>query len=222
MRNIIFDFNGTLYQDTPLHFEAWRQFLSARNIPLTEDGFYRYMCGPPNSDILRRFIDPNLDDGQVERLSEEKENIYRDIILGDPSLQRLAPGAEEMLDTLKGRGIPCAIATGADHINMDFYMKVLKIDRWFDYGRIACAHKGLPGKPDPAIYRLAMEKINASPAQTVVVEDAVAGIRAAAAAGVGRIIAIDTTLGRETLSRLPEVHEVIHDFYGFERYLDEL
>ena len=53
------------------------------------------------------------------------------------------------------------------------------------------------------------------------VEDSLTGIRAAEAAGVARIIAIDTTMGPEALSKLPCVNAIVHDFYGFDRFLDE-
>ena len=219
MRAFIFDFNGTLYQDTPMHKAAWREFLRQKGVPFTDEGFYKYMCGPPNSAILRRFIDANLTDEQVAALSEEKERIYRQIILDDPALQCLTPGADEMLDAMKARAIPHAIATGADRANMDFYMKVLGIGRWFDYDHIFCAHRGMPGKPDPTIYRLAMEKLGYDPAETVVVEDALAGIHSAVGAGVKTIVAIDTTLGAEAFADIPQVAAVIHDFREFERFI---
>lgn len=219
MKSCIFDFNGTLYQDTPMHKAAWKAFFQRMNVPFTDEGFYKYMCGPPNSDILRRFIDPKLTDAQVAALSEEKEHIYRRIILDDPVLQTLTPGAAEMLDYMKAEGIPHAIATGAEKGNMDFYMKVLGIGRWFDWDHISCAHRGLPGKPDPAIYRVTMEKLGYDPAETVVVEDALAGIRSAVGAGVKTVVAIDTTLGADAFADIPEVVAVIHDFHGFRAFV---
>lgn len=220
MTNFIFDFNGTLYQDTLMHLSAWRRFYERRGVPFTDDLFYRYMCGPPNSAILRRMIDPALTDGEIDALSEEKEELYRQVIRDDPSLWHLTPGAEAMLDRLKALGVPYAIATGAARPNIDFYMDVLKIDRWFDYGHIFYAEHRMPGKPDPAIYRLAMQQLGFHPEDTVVVEDALAGIQSAAGAGVRRIIAIDTTLGPEAFRDIPEVIAVIHDFHDFDRYID--
>ena len=198
MTSYIFDFNGTLYQDTPMHKSAWREYFRRMNVPFTDENFYKYMCGPPNSAILRQFIDPDLTDAQVAAMSEDKERIYREIILNDPALQVLTPGA--------------------DKANVDFYMDVLNIGRWFDYDHIFCAHRDIPGKPDPAIYRLTMQKLGYDPADTVVVEDALAGVRAAVGAGVGRIVAIDTTLGPAAFAGIPEVVAVIHDFQNFDRF----
>ena len=219
MKSVIFDFNGTLFQDTPLHIRAWGEFFRRHGVPYTEDLFYKYMCGPPNSAILRRMLDPGLTDAEAEALSEEKEGYYRRIVLSDPALRVLTPGAEALLDALTARGAPFAIATGSTRANVDFYMENLGIGRWFDDDHIFCAEGRLPGKPDPAIYRLAMQRLGYDPRQTLVVEDAVDGIASAAGAGVSTIIAIDTTLGPDAFRNDPRIAAVIHDFHGFERFL---
>ena len=59
MTSYLFDFNGTLYQDTPMHKSAWREYFRRMHAPFTDENFYKYMCGPPNSEILRRMIRPD-------------------------------------------------------------------------------------------------------------------------------------------------------------------
>ena len=220
MLNIIFDFNGTLFQDTEMHFRAWKGFMAARGIDLTDELFHRYMCGPPNDAILRHFLGAELSDPQIAALSEEKERVYRGIVLGDPALQRLTDGAPELLDALKAKGVPYAIATGSGRDNVDFYFEALDIGRWFDISRVFFAERRLPGKPDPAIYRLTMEKLGFAPEDTLVVEDALAGIQSAVGAGVRRVVAIDTTLGPEAFKGVPGVVAVIHDFRDFGSLID--
>lgn len=216
MRKYIFDFNGTLFQDTLMHRQAWRIFMARRGIDLKDDQFYRYMCGPPNDAILRRFLGDGLTREEIVRLAREKEELYRDIVRSDPALQALTPGAPELLDDLKARGVPFAIATGSSKDNVDFYMQTLRIDRWFDYDHIFYAEEKLPGKPDPAVYRLTMEKLGYAPGEVTVVEDALLGIQSAVGAGIGRIIAIDTTLGPDAFRDIPQVVSVIHDFHNFD------
>lgn len=220
MQSIIFDFNGTLFQDTFMHRRAWGKFFAGFGVEITDAQFYDSMCGPPNDAILRKFLDPALTDSQVAELAARKEDLYRAIVRSDPAYQQLTGGAPELLDHLQARGIPFAIATGAGKGNMDFYFEVLGIGRWFDWDRIVYAEPGLPGKPDPAIYRIAMEKVGFDPSETTVVEDALPGIQSAVAAGVRRVIAIDTTLGPKAFAGIPEVRAVVHDFRNYERWLD--
>lgn len=221
MKNIIFDFNGTLFLDSPIHLKSWGLFFERRGLPYSDELFYTKMCGPTNSTILRTMIDPSLTDAEADILSEEKEQIYRDIVKADPAMQALTPGAAEMLDNLKALGAKYAIATGSTKSNVDFYMETLGIDRWFDYDHIFYDEIGLPGKPDPAIYLGAMKKLGFTPADTIVVEDAMPGVQSAVGAGIETIIAMDTTLGPHAFDAFSQVKAVIHDFYGFERFLED-
>ncbi len=221
MQSFIFDFNGTLFQDTEIHRQAWKRFMARYGFHITDETFDRYMCGPTNRVILGRFFGDILTENEYTRLSAEKEAVYRDIVLADPALQTLTPGAPQMLDMLAKRGIPCAIATASIRENVDFYMDVLHVRRWFDRDHIFFDAGGLPGKPDPAIYRLAMKKLGFTCEQTVVVEDSMAGIQSATGAGIRRIIAIDTTLGPGAFGDIPNVVAVIHDFYDFERFIEK-
>lgn len=220
MRAVLFDFNGTLFQDTSIHFDAWKRFLARRSIPLSEYDFQHYMCGPPNEAILRRFIDPNLSMAEIDRLSEEKEGIYRTIVRENPECQKLTDGSVELFGFLKAHGIPYAIATGSSKDNVDFYFDTLNIGRWFPRDRVLYAEHAIPGKPDPAIYRLALNKLGIDAADALVVEDALLGVQAAVGAGITRIVALDTTFDASAFADIPQVIAIIHDFYGFERYID--
>ena len=219
MRSFIFDFNGTLYPDKEIHRLAWKHFMSDLGVTITDEDFESYMYGPANDVIVRHFLGSDLPLCEVRRLSAEKEAIYRQIALDDPTLQALTPGAPEMLDMLKQRGVPHAIATASMPENVDFYFDVLGIGKWFDRRHVFFDEADLPGKPDPAIYRLTMERLGYRPDEVTVVEDSMSGIHAAIGAGVGRIIAIDTTHGADALKKTEGLSGIIHDFHGFEVFL---
>ncbi len=59
-------------------------------------------------------------------------------------------------------------------------------------------------KPDPAIYRLAGERLGLTPVSCVVIEDAPAGVTAAKAAGM-RCVAVTNTVGRDHLAHADRV-----------------
>jgi len=222
MRSFIFDFNGTLFRDTEFHRLAWTQFMAAHGIAITGDDFRQKMNGPGNDVILRRFFGEGPSEDEIAALSEEKEHIYRAIVLADPARKALAPGVVETLDMLKARCVPCCVATASIRANVDFYMEDLGLKRWFDYRHICYMTGEFPGKPDPAIYRMAMRRLDFRPGDTLVVEDSLPGIQSAAGAGVGGIIAIGDTVPPEVLAHTPGVIAHIQDFYGFERFLEDL
>ena len=219
MRSFIFDFNGTLFRDTDIHRTAWKRFMASHGKPISDEDFHQKMNGPGNDIILRRFFGSEPSDAEIDALSEEKERIYRSIVLADPERQALAPGVVEMFDTLTERGVPCCVATASIRANVDFYMETLGLNRWFDYDHIFYMTGEYTGKPDPAIYRIAMKRLNYRPEDTVVVEDSLPGMQSAVSAGVAGIIAIGDTVPPEALARIPIVLAKIQDFHGFECFI---
>ncbi len=220
MQSFIFDFNGTLYPDKELHRLAWKRFLTERGIGFSDEEYEKYMYGPANDVIVRRYLGNSLPLREVRRLSAIKEAMYREIALEDTRLQVLTPGTEEMLETLSSRGIPHAIATASMPDNADFYFNTLGIGRWFDRRHVFFHEADLPGKPDPAIYRLAMHQLGYKPNEVTVVEDSMSGIQSAIGADIKSIIAIDTTMGPNAFEGISAVKAVIHDFYDFERFIE--
>ena len=219
MRSFIFDFNGTLFRDTEFHRVAWKQFMGRHGIAISDEDFRRKMNGPGNDIILRRFFGNGASSVEIDALSEEKERIYRDIVLADPARKALAPGVAEMLDVLKARGVPCGVATASIRANVDFYMDALGLNRWFDYDHIFYMNGEFPGKPDPAIYRVAMRCLGYRPEDTVVVEDSLPGMRSALGAGAGGIIAVGDNVAPAALAEFPNILARIQDFFGFERFI---
>ena len=52
-KGIIFDFNGTLFFDSNMHLEAWREFSAKlRGTPFSDDEMREHMFGRTNKDII--------------------------------------------------------------------------------------------------------------------------------------------------------------------------
>ena len=60
---------------------------------------------------------------------------------------------------------------------------------------------GLPGKPDPAIFLEAARRLGVAPDETMVVEDAVAGVEAGRRGGFGFVVGLARQRGTEGLRR---------------------
>ena len=83
-------------------------------------------------------------------------------------------------------------STMSEWDNVEFYIKEFKLAKWFDVDKIVYSNGKIPGKPAPDIFLIAAGKIGLNPKDCVVFEDAIAGINAAKAAGIGKIIAVDS------------------------------
>jgi HAD superfamily hydrolase (TIGR01509 family) len=220
MKGIIFDFNGTLYWDSQLHYDAWREFSKIiRGVEFTDAEMRDKMFGHTNEDIIEYAIGKKPSKEMVEKYGKEKESVYRQRCLLDKESFKLAPGAIEFLDYLKSNNIPMTIATMSEWDNVEFYIKEFKLEKWFDIDKIVYSDGTIPGKPAPDIFIIAAERIGIAPKDCVVVEDAIAGIKSAQGAGIGKIIAIASLEPIEFYKSINGIDGIIKNFDEFDRNL---
>lgn len=218
MKGIIFDFNGTLYWDSQLHYDAWREYSKLlRGYEFSDEEMRDKMFGHTNEDIIEYAIGKKPNKEMVEKYGKEKEALYRKRCLLDPENFKLAPGAIEFLDYLKENNIPRTIATMSEWDNVEFYIKEFRLEKWFDLDKIVYSDGTIPGKPAPDIFQIAAKKIGLHPAECVVIEDAIAGIRSAQGAGIGKIIAIASLEPVEFYEKIEGIESIIKDFYEFDK-----
>lgn len=216
---IIFDFNGTLFWDSELHMEAWREFSRRlRGTSFSDEEMLKYMFGRTNEDIIAYAIGKRPSPELVEKFAVEKEQVYRDMCKRHPEIFKLAPFAEEFLNYLKESNIPRTIATMSEKDNVDFYIKEFHLEKWFDVEKIVYSDGIIPGKPAPDIYLIAAKRLGLAPQNCIVVEDAISGINAAKNAGIGKVVAIASMEKPDFYSDLG-VDLIITDFKDYKEIL---
>ena len=171
-QGIIFDLNGVLLWDGALQERAWAEFsANLRGQPLSPAEMAVHVHGRNNRHTLEYLLSRPRAKGEPERLSGEKEAIYRRLCLAEAAGFSLSPGAASLLDWLAANGIPRAIATASGRGNVDFFRKYLGLDRWFRLEAIVYDDGTLRGKPAPDLYCRAAQVLGLPPAGCVVVED---------------------------------------------------
>ena len=208
----IFDFNGTLFWDTAFHDEAFDIFLGKRGMHMTPDEKRAKIHGKGNPDIMRTIFGDQLTDTEVNDLTQEKEQIYRDLCVND---LQLAAGAEDLFNFLTENKVPFTIATSAGIENVAFYFEHMNLTRWFDFDKVAYNDGTLRGKPAPDVFLAAAKKLNLAPLETIIFEDSVPGIIAAETAGAGGVYIVNSY--GEDYSRFS--YEIITDFARVDRKL---
>ena len=178
------------------------------------------MFGRTNEDIIAYLIGEKHSKEMVDTFGQEKEAVYRQMCRDDKENTHLAPYAGEFLDWLKENNIPGTIATMSEKSNVDFYIKEFNLEKWFDTDKIVYSDGTIKGKPAPDIYEIAAEKLGLKPQECVVVEDAVSGIEAARAAGIGKIVAIASMESPDFYKDIPAVNLIIKDFRDFRAILE--
>lgn len=192
MKGIIFDFNGTMFQDSHLHEQAWFYMVKKYSPKdISDEDIFINIHGRTNNEILTYFISENLTPEEIDQMSFEKEAYYRELCLQNKEGLKLTDGLVDVLNKLKRSKTPITIATATVKENVEFYFEVFELNRWFDFNKVTFDDGSFPGKPEPDIFLIAAKKLGLSPTECLVIEDAFSGLTAAKRAGIGKVIAID-------------------------------
>ena len=213
----LFDMDGTLVDNTLAHMRAFEIFCARYGVTGWKEKLSQAF-GMGNDDIMRLIMPAELiRERGLASLAEEKEAIYREIYA--PEI-RPVEGLVPLLESLRAAGVRCAVGSSGCRANVDFVLEKCRIGEFFD-ARIS-GDRVTRCKPDPEIYLTAAAALGMAPAECVVFEDAKAGIESARRAGVGRIVALATTLPREVLERETDADRVIDTFADLLTDLDAL
>jgi len=208
-KGVIFDFNGTLLWDTQLHNTAWDIFLGKQGISLSDEEKHQRIHGKLNSEIMLNLFDNKLTREQMDHYILEKETIYQRLCteLDDFSL---AEGTIALFEKLKGNEIPFAIATAADLVNVEFYIKTFNLYKWFKKESIIYNDGTVRGKPFPDIFLKALDVLGIEGREAVIFEDSISGIKAAEAANAGKIIIVNSN--ESDYTEYIDKHLIINSF----------
>lgn len=190
---VVWDMDGVIADTGAAHFAAWRKVLAELGRSFDEADFRR-VFGIVNPDAIRFLLGEAVSSIEIDRISERKENLFREAVQGRVSL---FPGVETWLERLGKQGYRQAIASSAPRLNIDVLLHSLSIGSHFQ--AIVSAEDVTVGKPDPSIFLRAAAALDVSPVRCVVVEDSVAGVQAARRAGMV-CVAVTTTQMAERLS----------------------
>lgn len=213
----LFDMDGTLVDNTLAHMRAFEIFCARYGVTGWKEKLSQAF-GMGNDDIMRLIMPAELiRERGLASLAEEKEAIYREIYA--PEI-RPVKGLVPLLESLRAAGVRCAVGSSGCRANVDFVLEKCRIGEFFD-ARIS-GDRVTRCKPDPEIYLTAAAALGMAPTECMVFEDAKAGIESARRAGVGRVVALATTLPREVLERETDadvIGETFADLPGLDRLL---
>jgi HAD superfamily hydrolase (TIGR01509 family) len=181
-RALIFDLDGLLVDSEPTWFAVEGAYLAELGFTWTRQHADRCMGqGTPNT--LRVWRDLFGIDIDIPRVTE----VIIDRVIARAGDIPLKPGAAEMLDTARRYDVPAAVASSSPRRLIDAVLAAKGIA-----GRFAAVTSGqeVPrSKPAPDVFLRAADLLGVDPKDCVVLEDAVAGVRGALAAGA-RVLAV--------------------------------
>jgi len=207
--HVILDMDGLLLDTEPFYTEA-NGILASRYGKVFDWSVQSKMIGLPAQTSARVMI----------QALELPLSVSEYLEMRAPILERLFPGAKPMPGAVRLTnhfhkcGIPQAVATSST--THHFHLKTTHHSDWFKI--FECVITGDDpaigrGKPDPDIFLLAAERLNASPGDCLVFEDSPAGIDAALAAGMRCVAVPDPNMSDD---RYPKADQIIRNLEDFD------
>lgn len=192
-RGVIFDLDGVIIDTGLFHKQSWYDLAEKEGFVMSDELFYTTF-GMQNYQIIPKLAGKQISRNEINRMSDWKEQRYRELIAG--KLQ-LLDGVKTLLEDLKSHGFALAIGTSAPQANLNFMLEHIPLADFFD--AYVTGEEIEHGKPAPDTFLRAAEKLSIPAGKCVVVEDAVAGVRAGKAAGM-TVVAVTNTTDRARLA----------------------
>lgn len=179
---VLFDCDGVLVNSEPISLATLVDVLAHFGAPLTFSDVATRFTGRSSSapmDHIRAVTGKDVRD--------QFKSFYYDLLFAryDQELAKIdgIDGDDGVLAALKKRGIGFCISSSSSLERLEKTMNVTGLGPWFD-GRIYSADFVANGKPAPDLFLYAADQMGYAPEQAIVIEDSVAGVTAAVAAGM--------------------------------------
>lgn len=210
-RLVVFDWDGTLADSTALIATAIREACTAIGRPTPSLVDARYVIGLGLADALAH-VAPGLAADEARELASH----YRQRYLGGEAAIPLFDGASALLEDLDRAGFLLGVATGKSRAGLDRAIAAHGLAGRFHATR--CADEGFP-KPHPDMLLALMDRLGATPGETLMIGDTTHDLDLARNAGAS---AVAVTYGAHAIEGLAsrEPLATVHSIGELRRWLD--
>ncbi len=230
IRALLFDFNGVLVDDEPLHLEMFQRVLAEEGVSLSREDYYAHYLGLDDRGCFAAVLAAAGEPAPLPRLMRliaRKASYYQERIReqGYPFF----PGALDLVRGAAEAGRMLGVVSGALREEVEGALRQAGVYGLFKV--LVTAEDVAEGKPDPEGYRRALEALNTLPPlperlvhphEVLAIEDSPAGLEAAAGAGL-LTLGVAHTYPAATLAEADQVVERVLDLAlsGLERRFAE-
>lgn len=182
MQGVIFDLDGVLVSTDELHYQAWKKLadeLGITDFNREDNVRQRGVSRMASLEVVLEKGDKEYSEEEKVEMAERKNEYYKEMLqsLDDSAV---LPGAFDTLKMLRDRGILTAVGSASK--NAPLILEKTGLLPLID--KISCGLDVTKSKPDPEVFLVAASKLELTPENCLVVEDAKAGIDAAKAGGM--------------------------------------
>lgn len=183
---VIFDMDGLMFDTERLSITYWKEALAEQGFGMTGEQAARIRGR--NEEAIRLVAEelygPALD--YPRALAAQQARMDK---VDRAGLLRAKPGLPQLLDWLRERGIPRAVASSSRRVIVEGHLRTAGILRAFN--AVVTGDQVTRSKPDPEIFEKAAAALGADPSRCLVLEDSPNGVRAGAAGGFVTVMVPD-------------------------------
>jgi beta-phosphoglucomutase len=191
LQAVLFDFNGVIINDEPIHAQLLEQLLLEENLLISKGDFQRLCLGRSDrAGITDLWAERGriVVGKELDRLIARKADLYHQK-LGDMEKLPIYPDLEDFIFRLQTTACKLAVVSGALRSEIDLVLGRINLLDRFDV--IVAGDDIMVSKPEPDGYLLAIERLQQKfptmgieAANCLAIEDTFAGLDAAKRAGV--------------------------------------
>ena len=217
-RAVIFDMDGVLIDSLEAHFRSWNRMLEQHGLSMSRQEFTAGFGRTSREIIAENWPEQAVDSETIGQWDDQKEAAFREILRESfPAMD----GAQQLITRLDEAGFRLAVGSSGPRENVQAAMENLPGAQRFS--AVVTGNDVSRGKPHPEVFLKAAERLGVEPGRCAVVEDAVAGLQAATAAGMVAIGLTGTTERQALDSQADVVVESLHDLSvdGLSRWIEQ-
>ncbi len=179
IRAIIWDNDDLLVNSHPLVVKTYEIFLSKRGRSFAElpENIASRLPGRKSTEVLSEIVNFFHLTEDFETMKNERKAIFMELV--DKELE-LMTGANYLLKFFKQHNFRQVLASSGSRIYIDVVLQKFNLKTYFE--QITTGDEVSHGKPDPQIFKLAVNKLQLPAGECLVLEDATNGVEAAKAA----------------------------------------
>jgi beta-phosphoglucomutase len=191
LKAVLFDFNGVILDDEPIHQQLINQILLAENLRSKQSDYWEFCLGRSDRDCLKALLGSRgrvVTEAYLATLIAQKAEAYQQRLAALEQLP-LFPGVQELVRDCQAAQLKMAIVSGALRSEIEAVLEQAELTTAFSI--IVAAEDAPISKPQPDPYRIALEQLhqnfpelNLKPENCLVIEDTFAGIQSARSAGM--------------------------------------
>ena len=209
VKGVFFDFNGTLYFDQDINKATWKETIAAlSNDQINFEEFFEEYKAVMDYLVIEnafKLINHQYTDDEMQYWVNYKEERYRQYGI-EHNRTVLPPGAIEVLDYLKEKGIPVILCTSSIIENVNFYYEYFNLSNWFKKEETVYDTGEYNSKAQ--MYQECAKRLNIDIKEAVVFEDSKKSILEAIKGGATKVVVIK----KDDNPNVKEIKQRINDF----------